>query len=73
MNEPKIFVHSHFDWLKWRAFFLNQVFPCALKDDRAHVDKGNVYKNMHEYLFMTSHTGVFKMAVTRMGYFGIEN
>ena len=22
-----------------RAFFLNQVFPCALKDDREHADR----------------------------------
>ena len=26
---------------------------CALIDDRAHADKGNMNKNTHEYVFMS--------------------
>ena len=57
LSQPKMFVHSHFDQLKcsgMHAFFLNQVFSCALKDNHALADKGNMYKNIHEYLFMCS-------------------
>ena len=64
---PKSFCTA-VDWLKRRAFFLNQVVRCALNDDCAHADKGNMYKNMHEDLFMTSQTGVFRMAMIRTVY-----
>ena len=65
LSEPKMFVDSHFDWSKRRAFFLSQVFSCALNDDCPPAGKGNMY--IHGYLFLTSQTGVFRMAMTLTG------
>ena len=59
----------YFDRLQKARALPDQVFPCALNDDRAHTDKGNMYQDMHEYLSMTFQNGVLRMAMARMGYF----
>ena len=70
LSNPKVVVHSHFDWLKKVRIFPESSFPCALNDDRTNVNRGNTYKNVHEYFSMTFQTGVFGMAMTCTGNFG---
>ena len=67
LSEPRLFVRSHLLVEKTRIFSESSL-PCALNDDCEHAGKGNMYKNMHEYLFMTSQTGVFRMGMIRPGY-----
>ena len=68
LSEPKSLCTA-IDWLKRSGILLNQVFPCVLNDNYAHTDKENMYKNMYEYLFMTSQTCAFRMAMTRTDYY----
>ena len=72
LSEPKSLCTA-IGWLKRSGCFLNQVFPCVLNDNYAHADKVNMYKNMYEYLSMTSQTCVFKMAITCTGYYSYSS
>ena len=62
-------VHDYFDWTKTvlRETGVIQIWFSHVPwtEDRAHAGKENMMKNIQQYLFMDSQTGVFSMTMVR--------